>query len=386
MSLPDAKAGVEKKKEHDGNFQMLPVWKATLVEEKTVVTRRSQVLIVREAGAEDEIPHPVIDDDEDDLIPQTAEFVSTGCCRHLILHPHIAKKLIWDLISLVLVVYDLFFIPLGFFPIGDGLFITVMKWWTRIFWSLDFPASFVCGFVTANGSIELRASKIAKRYFKSWFVLDFVVVGVDWLEYLMKAQGGALGFARFGKASRVLRILRMIRLLRLARMREVLDNLVEKFNSEKLIILIDIVKLISFMLGGGHVIACLWYLVSTGSEPNWVSQKEADNPGLYLKAGCDPDQEALDNPEKDGPNACGKVDQLYIMSLRWAITQFAGGMDEVTPVHFAEHLFAAFIYLYCFWSGAVFISILTSSMTNLYMTSSTQAIQLTTLRRCRSTT
>jgi hypothetical protein len=188
-----------------------------------------------------------------------------------------------------------------------------------------------------------------------------------------------MGFARFGKATRVLRILRMIRLLRLARMKEVLEAFVEQLNSEYFLILVDVAKLLFCMLGVAHIIACAWYLVSTSSTPNWITVKEGDNPGLYIIANCDEDQKRLENGVSE--NACGKVDQLYIMALRWAMTQFAGGMDEVVPVHFAEHMFAALVNLLCFWGGAVFVSFLTSSMTNLYMMSSQKIVKLATLRR-----
>merc|ERR1719324_249054 len=69
------------------------------------------------------------------------------------------------------------------------------------------------------------------------------------------------------------------------------------------------------------------------------------------------------------------------MSLRWAISQYAGGMDEITPHSMGENIYAIFCYLGAFWSGAVFLSILTSSMTQWYIIGSQQSQQLTTLRR-----
>merc|ERR1719450_1057199 len=56
-------------------------------------------------------------------------------------------------------------------------------------------------------------------------------------------------------------------------------------------------------------------------------------------------------------------------------------MDEVTPKSLGEHVFAVIVYLTAFWSGAVFVSILTSSMTQWYIIGSQQAQQLTVLRR-----
>jgi hypothetical protein len=71
----------------------------------------------------------------------------------------------------------------------------------------------------------------------------------------------------------------------------------------------------------------------------------------------------------------------YIMSLRWALSQYAGGMDEVTPQNFSEHLYSSFVYLITFWAGAVFLGMLTSNMTQLYILSSQQAHQISAIKR-----
>merc|ERR1719502_549464 len=148
----------------------------------------------------------------------------------------------------------------------------------------------------------------------------------------------------------------MIRLLRLARMTEILNLLTERLDSEKLVILIDVVKLIIIMLGSGHMLACLWYAIGNadGGRKNWLTKYEYADEKLELR---------------------------YLMSLRWAISQFAGGMDEVTPESLGEHSYAVVVYLTAFWSGAVFVSILTSSMTQWYIIGSQQSQSLTTLRR-----
>jgi CRP-like cAMP-binding protein len=210
--------------------------------------------------------------------------------------------------------------------------------------------------VTNQGNIELRFARVSKKYLKSWFLLDLLVVGVDWFELIMKAAADGLGFARLGKASRIFRILRMVRLLRMAKMTEVLNLLAERLDSEKLVILIDVVKLFTMMLGSGHFIACLWYAIGNAdtSSRNWLVEFDFKEEALSYR---------------------------YLMSLRWAISQFAGGMDEVTPQSLMEHVYAACIYLTAFWTGAVLVSVLTSSMTQWYIIGSHNAQQLTLLRR-----
>merc|ERR1712032_688258 len=71
----------------------------------------------------------------------------------------------------------------------------------------------------------------------------------------------------------------------------------------------------------------------------------------------------------------------YIMSLRWALSQFSGGMDEVTPTRLEEHFYSLVTFLLCFWGGTVIVSLITSQMTHLYITNQTNKAQVNTMRR-----
>merc|ERR1719456_1741114 len=68
------------------------------------------------------------------------------------------------------------------------------------------------------------------------------------------------------------------------------------------------------------------------------------------------------------------------MSLRWALSQFAGGMDEVTPTNIEENVYALIIFFAAYWCGAIFLSILTSSMTEFCLQGTQQRQKLTSLR------
>lgn len=342
--------------EEEGDWELLAVWK----ERPKVATKGGPVSKNAHNMSKSSIFRNE-DPDIDELIntaqsEDVAVYESKSkCWRAILIHPYNRYRSVWDIASLFLVLYDMVMIPLQLFELPEDGFLTTMQWVTRIFWTMDMPASFLSGYVATDGSIEMRPSKIISRYMISWFTLDTIVVGIDWFEVVISAGGDALGFARMGKASRIFRILRMIRLLRLARMKEVFDLLIERVNSEKVVILIDVVKLILLMTGAGHLIACgFWAVGNTSSEEDWVTQYEFDDKSLGHQ---------------------------YIMSLRWAISQFGGGMDEVTPRTLNEGVYAIFIYLVSYWSGAVFLSILTSSMTQLYLIGSQQSQALTVLRR-----
>jgi hypothetical protein len=75
------------------------------------------------------------------------------------------------------------------------------------------------------------------------------------------------------------------------------------------------------------------------------------------------------------------VQNRYVMSLRWALSQFAGGMDEVVPVNLLEHFYASLVFFLTFWSGAIFISTLTSHMTQFFFLSREQSNKINDLMR-----
>merc|ERR1740130_581201 len=110
------------------------------------------------------------------------------------------------------------------------------------------------------------------------------------------------------------------------------------------------------MLVATHFAACLWYGVAVlqSDRENWI--------GVH--------------GYKDQT-----IESKYIMSYRWALSQFAGGMDEIVPTSFPEHLFAGASFVLAFWSGNVIVSTLTSHMTQVFVSGSQQKQQLTMMRR-----
>merc|ERR1719469_426412 len=91
------------------------------------------------------------------------------------LDPNSGTRLAWDLVSFTLVMYDMVTIPLLLFPLSSQFF-NVMAWFARMFWSLDIPLTFCSSYVTFSGRIESTGRGIARRYLRTWFLLDFAIV------------------------------------------------------------------------------------------------------------------------------------------------------------------------------------------------------------------
>jgi len=272
-----------------------------------------------------------------------------------VLHPYDWRRGLWDLVSLALVMHDMAFVPLQFFEPPETAFVYWMAWFTRVFWTVDVPASLITGFVSDDGFIELRLENIIPRYLRSWMLLDFVIVSLDWLELVVINEGG-VGLARMGKATRTFRIIRMLRLLRLARMRQVLAILTERLRSEKVVVIFDICRLMIGMIAFSHFIACFWYGVGAeglDSGKSWINIKDLADASLGVQ---------------------------YSIALHWSMSQLAGGMDEVTPETHLERVYAIISFLLGFVVAAWFVSSLTSSMTQLNIIGSDKTQQMSALR------
>eukprot|EP00928_Gymnodinium_smaydae_P065483 TRINITY_DN4861_c0_g1_i8.p1 TRINITY_DN4861_c0_g1~~TRINITY_DN4861_c0_g1_i8.p1 ORF type:complete len:722 (-),score=157.78 TRINITY_DN4861_c0_g1_i8:83-2248(-) len=215
---------------------------------------------------------PKQDDDEDE---EHFEFYpSSKCARMWMLHPSSQKRALWDILSIILVVWDVIILPMEFFNPPESAFILVMVWVTRCFWTLDIPVSFSTGVILRDGIIDMRPYRVAVKYMKSWLLLDCVVVGCDWFEEIMSAQNSGVGVAKFGRASRVMRMLRMVRLLRLLKMGDVVKQALEHITSDVLLVVADVVKIVVVLVAFAHVNSCGWYAISfLGEAPRtWVVQ------------------------------------------------------------------------------------------------------------------
>jgi len=275
-------------------------------------------------------------------------------CAYPILDPNSAKRATWDVTATILVFYDMVAIPLLLFELPSNWFSYGMEWSTRFFWTLDIFMSFITGNLKPDGSIEMRRLKIARTYLMSWFPIDILIVGSDWMEVFW-SDGSFLGFARAGKASRTFRIIRMVRLFRLARVRTAYTMLLDRLKSEQLVIIAGIINIMLVIVGLGHVIACGFYGIAVQDrEDTWLRRHEMWEASFQYK---------------------------YSTALHWSLLQFAGGTDEIHPHNTDERIYAIGVFLLAFVMAAVFVGRLTSSMTQLHMLSRKDVERFQTLRR-----
>lgn len=266
-----------------------------------------------------------------------------------ILNPDAPVRVTWDLLSLTMVIYDMIMIPMIVFSLEETLFLVMMEWCTRCFWTLDIGWSCCTGVSMPDGSVEYSVPFILKKYAKSWLGLDLFIVGSDWTGYFFSS--GGMGLSRLARISRVARA---VRLLRMVRMQEVISNITERIQSDKMGLVVQGFKLLIFLVSISHMIACGWWGVGSISGKTWSSELEYDSKGVGLQ---------------------------YLTSLHWALSQFTGGMDEIYAANELERFFSVLMWVFGFMSAAVISSVLTSSLTQQYIIGGAGARKMAVLRK-----
>ncbi|CAK0909813.1 unnamed protein product, partial [Prorocentrum cordatum] len=153
-------------------------------------------------------------------------------------------------------------------------FMWFMDWFTLIFWTINMPASLMVAF-SEEGLLVVEPHRIAKRYFRTWFALDLVVVIHDWVftfarEFSSDGNSSAQQSVTLLRALRLVRLVRLLRLLKLRRMFATVNDLI---NSEYVSIIVSIVKMMGILLVINHLLCCMWYALADNmskDETTWV--------------------------------------------------------------------------------------------------------------------
>lgn len=280
-----------------------------------------------------------------------------GCLRPFIVAPSSHLRLAWDIAGLPLIFWDIITIPLGVFNRPETTFSILGDWTTQLFWTADMVASCFTGIVD-HGNTIMHPKKIISHYLRTWFILDVVVVGLDWFVTFLGVTFGG-GATDMVKLIRILRIVRILRLLRLAKLKRIINQIYDHINSEHTSIIMNIVKLVAFLLIVNHIIACLWYLVSDsydgrGRQTSWVKHYRMHEHTWKYQ---------------------------YLTALHWSLTQFTPASMHVQPQNSYERGIAIFIIILALLMFSSVVGSITSSMTQLRALRENEWKQFWLLRR-----
>eukprot|EP00929_Paragymnodinium_shiwhaense_P001404 TRINITY_DN101636_c0_g1_i1.p1 TRINITY_DN101636_c0_g1~~TRINITY_DN101636_c0_g1_i1.p1 ORF type:complete len:1219 (+),score=251.34 TRINITY_DN101636_c0_g1_i1:163-3819(+) len=254
--------------------------------------------------------------------------------RHTyMLYPGGWFRLCWNAFCLALITYDLFMIPMAAFDVGEGGPFTVVDWFATVVWTLDLLLSFRTGYYVGS-YLELRPSKVATHYAKTWLLIDSIIVGTEW----MGRFTSVIGSASLLRTSRVFRTIRFMKLLRLAKFRDLWGSLKDQCNSNILQLAVSMTLLTVAVMVAIHLVSCGWYAI--GKTPDgWTA---------------DPDYGGSDGRP---------MFFWYVASARWAIAQLNGRTDMDPDRNMVEMGYTCLAgILLAVIAKAIFTSVLTKTM------------------------
>jgi len=248
--------------------------------------------------------------------------------------------LVWDVVGIMLICYDLIAIPLQAFPLSRTPLSITMDWMTLTFWTVDIALSFVTSFYE-KGHPVLSLRRICWRYLTTWFVVDMCIVVPEWWVALTDADGGN-NIAGLGRIFRAIRGFRVLRLLRLFKLQRIKDRFYDSIETEWAFIISTLVRLLVFILLLNHVVACAWYHIGTlgrrGGLPNWIDYATLADEDL---------------------------DYQYTTSLHWSLTQFTPASMDVSARNVPERVFSIIVLFFAMVVFSSVVASITSSMTSL---------------------
>eukprot|EP00927_Polykrikos_kofoidii_P049496 TRINITY_DN43544_c0_g1_i1.p1 TRINITY_DN43544_c0_g1~~TRINITY_DN43544_c0_g1_i1.p1 ORF type:complete len:903 (+),score=87.00 TRINITY_DN43544_c0_g1_i1:52-2709(+) len=274
-----------------------------------------------------------------------------------VINPRSRRNLTKDLLSAIVVIYELVTIPLMAFEFaavdGPGL-PKVLFLYTTLHWTFELIANFFIGFHTHTGSFEERYWHIARQYMlRGWFFFDVILVIADWILIYMSFHEFvfAVRVARLSHLSRVTRLLKVLRILHLARIFKL--TVMVSVISESMFKSLSIacMRIFEGLLGiflFCHCIGCLWYELGkadylTGSSRTWMKVLRQD---LEIDANTD------------------ILQYWYFVCLHFSFALFTPMPPPlgISPSNYQEQLYIVVVFLIGFVCFTIFASSVTSSI------------------------
>jgi len=288
-------------------------------------------------------------DSDEDLIVKGGSWL-----QPYVLHPSCPKRLIWDCCCLIALLYDLIMVPflLAFDP-AETWFLWAMVRLVALFWSADVFVSLSTGYIRGK-SLIMNPHAIWCHYAKSWLFLDLGLIALDAVYmFAASAQDGGSA-ARLGRSVRTLKLMRGFRLVRMLKIKRILMEVQDNINTESVSIIFSIFKTFCCLIMANHLVACGWFGIGRTAHNGWVNE--------YMML------------ERD-------LGFQYSTSLHWSLTQFTPASMEVFPQNTGERLYSVIALILAMICFSSFLSILTTSMSQLRQIGKEKSHQFWLLRR-----
>jgi len=286
-----------------------------------------------------------------------------GFFRHFMIFPSSPLKLAWDCAGAGLIVHDLFTISMQVFEPPETDISNFMQWLILTYWSINMLISCLVGYIDKGifdidkGIFVMVPHKVIFHYIKTWFLIDMIVVGSDWIFSLSASSDGSSESSAGSsvKLLRSLRLFRMVRLVRILRLRKTMESISDLVDSEYISIVVSILKMLALLLIVNHVIACVWFWIGDlHGGGGWIEAHQLNDAAW---------------------------DYQYATSLHWAITQFTPASMHVQPHNMSERMFAIGTVVFALVGFSYVVGSISGSLAQLRGMTENRARQFWELRR-----
>ena len=269
-----------------------------------------------------------------------------GMLGDRIIMPDSTKKLTWDVISVILLVFTVTVTPLKVcFSVVDVC--PSGSWWIDLCIDAFFLTDFCINFFTAawitdqHGEQRLsgKLNVIACEYLKSWFLIDLSsslpldvvfslategcpgveATAVVALDANTNVASGVLRMVRLGRMMKLLKILRILKL------RQRFNELADQFPFLSNMRFIQLSSVFVFIAYVVHLLACGFWLVGAMTFYETTDQTVAALAWINV-------DDALPPPPPNMQLSWAEVGVPYIASLYWTVTTITTvGFGDITP-------------------------------------------------------
>jgi hypothetical protein len=236
---------------------------------------------------------------------------------------------IWTLFSLIFIAYDFLTLPLAISFDIDGVLFAQINLVGSLFWTVDIVVQFMTGYYKAE-AIERRLQMIAKRYLRTWFALDALVVGTDWICIILAFGSRGSGVARLAKLPRFVRAIKVFKIFSQAETIFVSSSAGALADNSRFFLVIVVFT---------HFIACGWHFLGSWQQAyrrSWLDHEGIDGTGNSY---------------------------LYVVSFQWSLSQFTPGATPYHAENIAEWLYTSMVLFFGLVVYSSFLGGITSSLT-----------------------
>jgi hypothetical protein len=291
----------------DSVCDLLPLWRSNAAKKPVSPTHAAlagQVAVVENV-------QKFTDQSTADTKPDNV--VCTFMDRYVI-NPASIKRICWDILSLLFVIYDILTVPLLVFGFDELELASVMRIATMLFWTLDMFLSFFTAYQSDLGRLEMHWRRTALDYLRTRFVFDLVVVLLDWTLFLGDMSSFA-SILRLGKTFRITRVLRIFRMMRILKMGSLVARIESYSLSTTLFSFLNVVRLVFLIVVINHFFGCGWYGIGCLDDGplSWIDELEKTDASMLTR---------------------------YLIAYQWSLSQFTPSSTEYVPANNLERFYA----------------------------------------------